>query len=712
MIYASLTAVKDDMAWLTQQCSLPAFAAARLSSYELALKQAEITLTEDKAVLACYAGLFATIGLKAARWTNPLSHVDLPVLALRPNEGVRVLFEQEAGGEWKSEGKTGVRSQREFPQDTLFTPIKELTLTTGKTTATTLFKSIAWQQKPIFMYAVIASLAINLLALGTSFFSMQVYDRVIPTQGLSTLLVLGIGVFVAILLEMLLKLSRSHILDHATQNMDIAYSHDIFQRFLKIRLDAMPKSVGTLSGQLQSYSTVRAFIASAAMYMLIDFPFALLFLSVIVMLSGWLMGAVVLGFLCVAVIAGTFFRKKIETLSKTSSMASNKKLGLLVESVEAAESIKATGAGWSILNRWNALTEYAIHDDLQIRHYSEMSSYVTAFLQQLSYVALVALGAYLVSTTENLTMGGLIAVTILSGRVLAPIAMLPNLLVQWGRTKIGIEDLNRIYALDRDNENVERPLSPQQLVAHFRCENVAFSYTGNTPTVAVAKLTIAPGERVAVLGTIGSGKSTLLKILAGLYKPQSGQVFINGMDLHHISRHRLNEAIGYLPQTVKLISGTLRDNLLLGLTGIDDEAIMAVAKQSGLIQLINGLPKGLDTAIPEGGESVSGGQKQMIAMTRLLLMKPQAWLLDEPTANMDDNTERQILGAINRQLTPQNTLILVTHKPALLALVSRIVVIAPQGIVLDGSRDAVLQKLKEGNMPKSPVSHPQPVGVA
>jgi len=206
-------------------------------------------------------------------------------------------------------------------------------------------------------------------------------------------------------------------------------------------------------------------------------------------------------------------------------------------------------------------------------------------------------------------------------------------------------------------------------------------------------LTIKHGEKVAILGTIGSGKSTLLKILAGLYYPTEGKVYLDNMDMHQISRNRLNEVIGYLPQHVKLISGTLRDNLLLGLVGINDEQIMDVAAQTGLIHLINALPQGLDTPVPEGGESVSGGQKQMIALTRLILTEAKALLLDEPTANMDDGTERQLIQTIQAKLTSGHSLVVVTHKPALLALVDRIIVINAQGIVMDGPKDSVLKQL-------------------
>jgi len=694
MIYTHLDKAKDDMRWLTGHCSLPHFASSRLSSYEVVTLEKRLVTTDDKSILAFFEAFFDTFNLKKPFWTKTLSHEALPILALIPGEGMRVIIEHEADGAWKSDGVNGIRRERTFPAKTLFTSIKSERSSPVKISATQMFIEVAKRQKPILIHAAIASLSINILALGTSFYSMQVYDRVIPTQGISTLIALSVGVFIAIFLEMVLKLSRATILDHASKNMDVAYSHDIFNRFLKIRSDALPKSIGTLSGQLQSYSTVRSFISSAALYLIIDFPFSMIFLAVIVMISGWSMGLIALGFLLVSIITGSLFRKKIETLSQTSSMASHKKLGLLVETVENAENIKATGAGWSILSRWNALTEDAIHDDIAIRHYSELSNYMAAFLQQISYMALVAMGAYLVSTTDTLTMGGLIAVTILSGRVLSPIAMLPNLLVQWGRTKIAVKDLDNVYSLNSDNEGIERPLSPVNMNPSFVCQNIQFGYGKDMATVKVANLTIKQGERVAILGIIGSGKSTLLKILSGLYMPQEGSVLINGIDIQHISRNRLNETIGYLPQNIKLLSGTLRDNLLLGLVGVNDDKIIEAASKTGLIHLINSLPQGLDTPVPEGGESVSGGQKQMIAITRMILTSPHVWLLDEPTANMDEGTERNILAALHQQITADKTLILVTHKPALLGLVNRIIVMTPQGIVMDGPRDAVLQQLK------------------
>ena len=556
-----------------------------------------------------------------------------------------------------------------------------------------MFKKVALEQKRLLVYAAAATFSINTLALGTSLYTMQVYDRVVPTGAISTLIALTIGVFIAIFLEMIIKFSRSVLLDYATKKMDIEYSNDIFERFLRIRCDALPKSIGTLTGQLQSYNNVRAFITSAAMFLFIDLPFSIIFILAIFLIGGFAMGLVPIGFLILSLIVGFIFRKKIDQASKNSSMASYKKMGLMVETVENSENIKATGAGFNILNNWNRLTQEAVDDDIEIRHYSDMSSYITAFLQQLSYIAIVSLGAYLVAENGTITMGALIAMTILSGRILQPIAQLPNQFVQLGKASLAVKDLDRIYQLASDNEGITRPLSPYLDTTNIRCQDIAFGYSENSNVISVAQLNIKQGEKVAILGAIGSGKSTFLKILAGLYKPTKGFVYLDGIDMQLIKRDFLTENISYLPQSTKLFAGTLRDNLIFGMIGIGDEQIIEAAKLTGLIGLINALPNGLDTVVPEGGESVSGGQKQLIALTRMIVANKKIILLDEPTASMDEGTERQIISMLHQKLSPDQTMVVVTHKPIVLNMVDRIIVLTPNGIAVDGTKEEVLAKL-------------------
>jgi len=696
--YHNIETLEKESEWLTHTCSLPHFSNFELSKYryDTLIQQLKSYkhLSNDMTV-SYYEKIFDVFELKRPVWRETLSDEMLPALALMADRGVCVVLEKMPNDTYKCESQEGIK-YLEMEKSALYTPIKVKRKAKAGKSAFAMFQSIALKEKPRIVQAGIATLSINFFALGTSLFSKQVYDRVVPTHGLSTLIWLSVGVFIAILLEMILKVARSIILDYASMRIDKSYSHTIFNRFLKIRFDAIPQSVGTLSSQLQSYISIRSFISSAAIYFIIDLPFVIFFLAVIIMIGGWYMGMVPMIFFVLSLLMAIYFKKKIELVTMQSVAASNKKLGLLVEAVENIEHLKASGHGYAVLNQWNALSEDAIYDDIEIRHYSELASYIAVFFQQVSYVGLIALGAYLISTTDYmLTMGAMIAIAILSGRVLAPIARMPGIFVQWGKAKMALQDIERIYALPGDNEGVEKPLFPKINTPAYQCKDVKFSYGEDKASVGVSNLTIRPGEKIAILGAIGSGKSTLLKILSGLYAPTEGKVLLENIDIQQIARDKLTTTIGYLPQATRLISGTLRDNLVLGLVGVDDLQIMEVAKSTGLSVLISSLPKGLDTIIPEGGKSVSGGQKQLILITRMVLANPNVWLLDEPTANMDDATEKRIIKVLQSSITKEKSLVLVTHKPALLQLVERIVIMTPQGIVMDGPKEKVLNRLTD-----------------
>ena len=693
MIYDNLNLAKEDLKWLLGVNTIISDSTNSLNSKKVEMILENLTSFDAKYLELFYTELFNSLDFQSLSFSKDISKQYLPNFAIVPNFGVVFIYEQTKEGEYKAQSKDGIKIFKSFPLNTRFANLRKKEVSKEKTSAYEMFKKVALEQKRLLVYAAAATFSINTLALGTSLYTMQVYDRVVPTGAISTLIALTIGVFIAIFLEMIIKFSRSVLLDYATKKMDIEYSNDIFERFLRIRCDALPKSIGTLTGQLQSYNNVRAFITSAAMFLFIDLPFSIIFILAIFLIGGFAMGLVPIGFLILSLIVGFIFRKKIDQASKNSSMASYKKMGLMVETVENSENIKATGAGFNILNNWNRLTQEAVDDDIEIRHYSDMSSYITAFLQQLSYIAIVSLGAYLVAENGTITMGALIAMTILSGRILQPIAQLPNQFVQLGKASLAVKDLDRIYQLASDNEGITRPLSPYLDTTNIRCQDIAFGYSENSNVISVAQLNIKQGEKVAILGAIGSGKSTFLKILAGLYKPTKGFVYLDGIDMQLIKRDFLTENISYLPQSTKLFAGTLRDNLIFGMIGIGDEQIIEAAKLTGLIGLINALPNGLDTVVPEGGESVSGGQKQLIALTRMIVANKKIILLDEPTASMDEGTERQIISMLHQKLSPDQTMVVVTHKPIVLNMVDRIIVLTPNGVAVDGTKEEVLAKL-------------------
>lgn len=550
------------------------------------------------------------------------------------------------------------------------------------------------QYRGVLAEAALATLFIGALTLAISMFSMQVYDRVIPTRSDATLVILSIGVVMAIAVELVMKLARSHIMDAVVVGMDGRLSRDIFQRLLNVRIDQLPGSVGSLAAQVRGYEQVRSFFTGATLFALVDAPLSILFIVVIALMVSPVVAAAPLVFGVIAVLCGFATRRRIDRRALDGAQSGNCKTGLLVEAVEGAETIKSGAGGWKILARWIKVNASGIHNEMRMRQTSEHLGYAGVVLQQLSYATLVVLGAWQVMRGE-MTMGGVIAASILGGRVMAPLLAIPGLMVQHAHARAAMHSLELLYGLKQDHEGIAQPLLPSRLHGNFRLDDVRFDYPACPLGVAVAKLEIRAGERIGIVGPIGAGKSTLLRLLAGLYVPQHGRVILDGLDLAHISRQVISTQIGYLQQEHRLFHGTLRENLLIGMNDPGDEALLRASERSGLGRLVARHPKGFDLPIMEGGKGLSGGQRQLLAFTRLLLAAPPILLLDEPTASMDEEQEMRCLSVLAQELETPRTLVLVTHKASSLALVNRVIVVADNRIVADGPRDAVCTYLKQ-----------------
>lgn len=540
--------------------------------------------------------------------------------------------------------------------------------------------------------AVIGGLMINVVALATSLFSMQVYDRVIPTSAAQTLLVLTLGMIAAVVFEFVAKHVRSGLYERLIAAVDQQLSRTIYLRFMSIRLDQLPQSVGGLATQMRGYEVVRVFFTAITTSLLVDAPFATVFLLIIALIGGWL-ALIPLTFFVLCVFMGLYYRKQLEAFAGKSNGASNQKTGLLVETIEGNESIKSGQGGWRMLSRWMKITDEARDYDLRMRNITEHLQHLAAMLQQISYVLMVAMGAVLVSRGV-ISMGELIACSILSGRVLSPVSVIPGQLMQWAQVKAALQGLDRLWDLQDDHYGQAQPIVVDSIRGNFRFDGVVISY-GAKRALALPSLSILSGEKVGVLGPIGSGKTTLLRLLSGMYKPQEGRILLDDIDLGHLSKPVLAEHMGYVQQEGRLFAGTLRDNLILGQLDPGDEPILAAARQTGLLQWVIAVhPKGLQQEIFEGGSGLSGGQRQLVNLTRAFLRKPTLWLLDEPTASMDRGLELQVTHALKAVIRPSDTLVLVTHKGEMLELVDRIIVIANQQVVLDGPKAQVLQKLQ------------------
>jgi len=626
----------------------------------------------------------------------------LPLLAYRTDLGWGVIDSQTPQKSWNfRQANQQVHTRAEELTLVMRIRLKEDHIKQRKASFSDLLKSDLGNYKGILAEAVIATFLINMLALAVSLFSMQVYDRVIPTRSEYTLIILASGVFLVIMFEAFMKFSRSRIMDKVVVGLDQYLSREVFQRLLKVRIDQMPGSVGSMAAQLRGYEQVRSFFTASTLFGLVDLPMTIIFISLIAFIGSPLVAVVPVIAAVIAISMGLIARKRIDAIASEGATASYYKTGLLVEAVEGVETIKAGAGSWKFLSRWLDVMDVTIKNDLDMKHANDNLTYFTQMLQQVSYVGIVIVGSFVVMQGD-MTMGGLIACSILGGRVLAPVMAIPNLLVQYAHAKAAKMNIESLFALEQDNQGVAYPLSPTHIKGAYQCDGLTFNYQGNDrPAITVPQLSIKPGERIAILGPIGSGKSTLLKVLAGLYAPTEGRVLLDGLDIHQISRETLSERLGYLQQDHRLFQGTLRENLLIGMAAPNDDVLQETLNRTGLINLVSSHSSGLDLPISEGGKGLSGGQKQLVAFTRLLLTKPDVFLLDEPTASMDNRQEQRCLQVLRQELTKGQTFIVSTHKTALLDLVDRLIIMDNQRIIIDGPKQAVLDELRKNDQAKN-----------
>ena len=674
---------------------------ARMDMQQLVHAMASLTAFDSLKVLN---GVSKNLSIPSPKFLRRPDRALLPLVAHTQEFGWGVVVDRDAKGKWVLVTPTGQQalSEGELIKRCAHLQVRPPTslgfgIWGGGTPKEPGFfshvKATIGLYRSEIIESCLASAFIGLLAMVTSLFSMQVYDRVIPTRSEYTLIILAIGVLLSILIELAMKYARSNVMEYVTVGMDSRLSREVFDRLLRLRVDQLPPSVGSLAAQIRGYEQVRGFYTASTLFTLIDLPMALIFIVVVASISTPLVAGVPLVFAAAAIALGFSIRRRIMRQAKEGAALSNLKTGLLVEAVEGIETIKAGSGGWKFLSRWIGVNSQTIHNDLAMRHLQESVGYMAASIQQISYACMVVVGAVAVMQ-GHMTTGALIACSILSGRILQPVMALPGLLVQHAHAQAALDGLERLYHLKTDYADVETPIAPEQLMGHFVLNDVKFAYGQNPPAIVIQRLEIHPGERVAVLGPIGAGKSSLVRLLSGLYHPSSGRVLVDNLDLSHVSRQVLNQHIGYLQQDHRLFQGSLRENLLIGLPDPGDEAIVQAMRRTGMDRMVAAHPRGLELPIMEGGKGLSGGQKQLVAFTRLVLCNPNIYLLDEPTASMDDDQERRCLNVLHQEAAEGKTMVIVTHKPSILPLATRIVVIAGNQIMMDGPRDRVLAELQ------------------
>lgn len=543
---------------------------------------------------------------------------------------------------------------------------------------------------PSYLEVGIASMAANLLAVATSLFALQVYDRVVPNNAFDTLWVLASGVMIAMILEFVLRSVRGYLLDVTGKRLDLKLSLRLFEQILQLRLSARPKSTGAFGNLIREFETVREFFTSSTAGTISDMPFVIVFISVIAYIGGpvaWIPTAAI----ALMLLPSVFMQGKLAVLSRKNLKEGAIKQGVLFESVDQMETIKVTRAEGRNLKIWELLSAEMAENTIQIRRLSIFLTYGSALIQQLCYVGIVIVGVYEISQA-NMTVGGLIACSMLGSRAVAPINQVAGILIRWQHVKVALEGLNSLMEAPIEREP-GRQYVHKQIKGRYTLEGVQYNYTKDSlPALNISKLEIKAGEHIVLLGRNGSGKSTLLRLLAGLNDHTAGNLLVDGVMLNQIDPGDRRRAIGYLPQDAALFYGTLRDNLLLDGEGHDDETLFRALDAVSLGNAVRNHPLGLDMPITGNG-SVSGGQRQAICLARVLLQDPRIIILDEPTAAFDQESEAHVVNLL-RRFSQGRTLIVGTHKRALLSLGQRGLVLHEGKLAMDGSLKDIIPEQK------------------
>lgn len=544
--------------------------------------------------------------------------------------------------------------------------------------------------RSIYQWALLATVVSNLLAIVIPFYTMAVYDRVVPNNALDSLWVLTTAAVAVTLFDLVNKLLRSYLLEAAARKADVALSSHIFAHSLRLRAASRPASGGVLANVVRDFEAVRDFFTSTTLTLLGDLPFMLFFLVIIYLVGGWLV-LVPLATIPLALSVAWALRRPLARTINENMKESAARTAHLFEVMNGLDTVKGLGAEAWARRKWEALTLQIADNNLKTREISTFGNNTVAMLIGLNTVLIVMFGAMLVATNE-MTLGQLIAVSMIASRAIGPVAQIAGLVIRWEQTKVALHALDKIMASPTDGGAGD--LFVPGLRGGVELREVQFAYPGNPPLLKDINLKIAPGEKVGFIGRIGSGKSTLLKLLLNIYSAEQGSVLIDGVAVGQLDPLGLRRQMGYVPQDVTLFHGDIKENILLGANDISDSRLLEAVRLACLEETLAQLPNGLATQVGERGERLSGGQRQAVAIARALVHRPRLLLLDEPSSMMDPATEHLLIQNL-RGLTDA-TLLLVTHRTAMLPLVDRLVVLDQGRVVLDGPRDEVLRRLQAG----------------
>lgn len=561
------------------------------------------------------------------------------------------------------------------------------------------FWSAIFENRRLYRDALLSALLINIFAIVMPLFTMNVYDRVVPNNAIATLWVLVIGISLALAFNYILTTARAHVVDTASKRIDIQLSAQIMERILDLRMESRPISVGSFASNVRSFETIRDFIASASLTTLVDLPFILLFLGTLAWISPWL-AAPPIAAIVVALMVSGVSQLRMKKLVVETFKAGSQRNGVLVETIGGLETVKALNAQGHAQRSWEDTTRFLAHLGTRIKLISSATVGFVQMLQQMVSVAVIVVGVYLLQDGA-LSLGGIIAASMLAGRCISPLGQVAGLMMQYENARASLGSID-----DYMNMPVEHPVNKTyvarpDLHGEIEFRNVSFNYPESSqPSLRDISFKIQKGEKVGIIGRIGSGKSTLQKLMLGLYLPSDGAVLIDGIDIRQIDPIDLRRAIGHAPQDPILFYGTLKHNLTLGAPFVDDADMLAAASIAGIDEFAARHPDGYDMVIGERGESISGGQRQSIAIARALINNPSIVLLDEPSSNMDNQSETALKSRL-KEACQDKTVIVITHRTAMLSLIDRLIIVDEGRIVADGPKDYVIDALRDGRIARA-----------
>lgn len=556
----------------------------------------------------------------------------------------------------------------------------------------------AWLVEPMlenrrtYIKVAVAAAMINVFGLVTSIFTMTVYDRVLPNNATSSLVALTIGIVFVVVFDFLLRTLRSYFVDIAGANVDRDVGDSAFRKLMTMRLDKKRGSTGAIAGTLRELETLRDFFASASLSTLIDVPFIVLSLAVIALIGGWVV-IVPLLMVPLVIIAGVATFPAMDRLSAESMNERLHKQSVLVEAIGGIETVKATGAGHLLTRRWLHAIDMQSELGTRQRLIASLSTNVANAAQTLSYVGVIVIGVLMVERQE-LTTGGLIACSLLSSRAVAPLAQIAQLLSRLTMTRTAYRTLNVFMEQEHENEG-GTSIQLNRIDGKIEFRNVSFKYPGAKDfALENVNLKIEPGERLGILGRVGSGKSTIARLVLGLYEPAEGLVLLDGTDVRQIDAASMRKHIGSALQESVLLTGSIRENITLDHDDIDEDEMIRASQLAGAHGFVTRITNGYNVNLSDRGESLSGGQRQSIAVARALAGKPRLLIFDEPTSSMDAQSEQALIQRLAGEVQDR-TMLIITHRTPMLALCTRIIVIDDGKIQMDGPRDAVLKKLTQ-----------------